>query len=212
MVSANNGTLMNEATYAAGKVGQAFSLDGVDDYVSLPKVPAWDFGSGSFSISAWFKTDAGTRMDYRQIIRYDTGGLPSGAWGVDVTPEQKIRFGIASIFYRESDEIISTNAYADDAWHLVTAIRDAEEGFLKLYIDGSPAADDVVDRSLTVLGENNTPLLIGAAGWGAGYFPGLIDEVMVAGRAFTANEISALYAAGSAGVCGSHVYLPTVIR
>src|SRR3989304_5996219 len=31
IIGANNGTLMNGATYAAGKVGQAFSFDGVND-------------------------------------------------------------------------------------------------------------------------------------------------------------------------------------
>ena len=36
LVSANNGTMMNGATYAAGKVGRAFSLDGTNDYVDLP--------------------------------------------------------------------------------------------------------------------------------------------------------------------------------
>src|SRR5882724_10819515 len=33
---ASNGTLLNGATFTTGKVGQAFSFDGVDDDVSLP--------------------------------------------------------------------------------------------------------------------------------------------------------------------------------
>ena len=32
----NDGTLQGGATFAPGKVGQAFNLDGVDDYVSIP--------------------------------------------------------------------------------------------------------------------------------------------------------------------------------
>ncbi len=35
-VGTNHGTMMNGATFAPGKVGQAFSFDGVDDYVELP--------------------------------------------------------------------------------------------------------------------------------------------------------------------------------
>jgi hypothetical protein len=31
----NDGTLANGATFAAGRVGQAFSLDGVNDHVLL---------------------------------------------------------------------------------------------------------------------------------------------------------------------------------
>ena len=36
----NNGTLQNGATFAAGKVGQAFSFDGVNDFIEVPNSPA----------------------------------------------------------------------------------------------------------------------------------------------------------------------------
>ena len=35
LVGANNGTMMNTATYATGRVGRAFSLDGDDDFVQV---------------------------------------------------------------------------------------------------------------------------------------------------------------------------------
>ena len=38
--SRNNGTLQNGATFSTGYVGQAFDLDGVDDYVSIPDSPS----------------------------------------------------------------------------------------------------------------------------------------------------------------------------
>lgn len=37
IIGANNGTLVNGTSFAPGKVGQAFSLDGVDDHVFVPK-------------------------------------------------------------------------------------------------------------------------------------------------------------------------------
>ena len=36
IVGNNDGALVNGATYAAGMVDQAFSFDGIDDYVSIP--------------------------------------------------------------------------------------------------------------------------------------------------------------------------------
>ena len=36
IVGSNHGTLQNGATFAAGMVGQAFSFDGIDDYVRFP--------------------------------------------------------------------------------------------------------------------------------------------------------------------------------
>src|SRR5206468_2924778 len=52
-LTANNGTLMNGATFAPGEVGQAFSLDGIDDYVSIPLL---NFSSrNAITIEAWIK-------------------------------------------------------------------------------------------------------------------------------------------------------------
>src|SRR5512136_596908 len=49
-----NGTMMNGATFAAGKVGQAFKLDGIDDYVQIPFDPRYNFSpDGQFTVEAW---------------------------------------------------------------------------------------------------------------------------------------------------------------
>ena len=50
----NNGTLQNGATFAAGKVGQAFSFDGVDDFVEVPNAPDLN-PTNQITIDAWYK-------------------------------------------------------------------------------------------------------------------------------------------------------------
>lgn len=92
LIGNNHGLIMNGAAFAAGMVGQAFSLDGVDDYISIPKVNTWDFGSTSFSINAWFKSDTG---GYRNIIRYDSG-LQTAAYG-ECDLIQKISLNLLSL-------------------------------------------------------------------------------------------------------------------
>src|SRR5262245_1572545 len=54
----NDGTLAGGATFASGRVGQAFSFDGVDDYVLVPDSPNLDFNPTSFvTVDAWvFRT------------------------------------------------------------------------------------------------------------------------------------------------------------
>jgi hypothetical protein len=52
--NSNNGTLQNGATFAAGKVAQAYSLDGTDDYVQVPASSSLDVGiSNGLTIETW---------------------------------------------------------------------------------------------------------------------------------------------------------------
>src|SRR5206468_12218446 len=48
----NNGTLQNGATFAAGEVGQAFSLDGVDDQIFIGNPTSLRI-TGDLTIDAW---------------------------------------------------------------------------------------------------------------------------------------------------------------
>src|SRR5262249_329209 len=56
-IYANNGTLINGTTFAAGKVGQAFSFDGETGYVEVPSSAALKF-TGPFSIEGWINFDS----------------------------------------------------------------------------------------------------------------------------------------------------------
>ncbi len=67
IVSGNIGTL-HGGSYAAGKVAQAFKLDGVDDYVSVPNDASLNFGTGNFSLDAWIKVQPGDASGLRIIL------------------------------------------------------------------------------------------------------------------------------------------------
>src|SRR5207247_523750 len=50
----NNGILRNGATFAAGKVGSAFSFDGVNDYVEVPNSANISFATNApMSFELW---------------------------------------------------------------------------------------------------------------------------------------------------------------
>jgi len=53
---ANNGTLVNGATFADGKVGRAFSFDGIDDHVVGPSSAI--IGGAQATYMAWVKPGA----------------------------------------------------------------------------------------------------------------------------------------------------------
>ena len=50
-----DGTLVGGAGFSPGIVGQAFSLDGVNDYVELGDISDLDFTNQDFSIEGWFR-------------------------------------------------------------------------------------------------------------------------------------------------------------
>jgi hypothetical protein len=55
IIGPNDGTLQGGATFAPGMVGQAFSLDGVDDYVRVPNHPSLNPAS-ALTIEAWINS------------------------------------------------------------------------------------------------------------------------------------------------------------
>ena len=58
----NNGTLFNGAATATGEAGQAFSFDGVNDYVKIPKAANLDVGN-QVTVEFWMKADAANAMN-----------------------------------------------------------------------------------------------------------------------------------------------------
>ena len=54
----NNGTLQNGTTFMPGEVGQSFSFDGIDDFVSVNNTGSMDFRTGDFSLDLWFNLNS----------------------------------------------------------------------------------------------------------------------------------------------------------
>jgi hypothetical protein len=57
----------NGSGYVTGKVNQAFSFDGVDDYVEVPDSSSLQLGTGDFTLEAWIKASA-SQTAYPAII------------------------------------------------------------------------------------------------------------------------------------------------
>src|SRR5438552_4911870 len=114
----NNGILENGATFTAGKVGQAFSFDGVDDYVRVPDNPNLYPGAGSFTVDAWIKT----RQAGEIIVHYECGGSCAGGadsiYALSVDPNGKLVGDLRDSTFA-SQELTSTTVVADNIFHHV---------------------------------------------------------------------------------------------
>ena len=53
----NDGVVSGGAGFEAGRVGQAFSFDGVDGHVQVADSAYWAFGDGDFTIEGWVRVD-----------------------------------------------------------------------------------------------------------------------------------------------------------
>jgi hypothetical protein len=192
----NHGTLANGATFDQGKVGQAFSLNGAGQYVSIPDCPS--LRPTNLTLECWANFTTATGVRVLMAKTYGSGTLDSFAlWYENDALKGSIR--TAS---EDGPPYLSYNwSPALGTWHHVAYTFDSRTRTQALYIDGDPVvvASGVVNGTIAY---DTHPLLIGADienGSYAFFFGGLIDEPSIYNRALSASEIARIYKAGAAG-------------
>lgn len=187
----NTGTITNMSTStapAAGKIGQAFKFDGVDDYVLMAGNPVSLQTTAAFTLSAWIKASTNV-SDYRTIFNKETSSTDRNYWlALDITTGKLVlRFSVAGV----AKTFTSNAALNDNKWHYVTATYDGS--FVNIYSDGV----SVMTPAAQTGSANNTAnsLRIGTQ-LSTRYFIGVIDDVRIYNRALSLPEIRALYRMG----------------
>jgi hypothetical protein len=208
IVGGNDGTLQNGATFAAGHVGQAFSVDGVDDFVQVADNPAASVGN-SVTVDAWVNLRAySTGNDFSPVISKwnSLNGVNKRSYFLGINPEGNPRF-VASAADGSFASAISPgfNTVPLNTFTHIAGVFDSSAQTLRLYVNGVERGV-VTNVGFNTIGDNDEPLLIGATDYGQfvnnrQFTNGLIDEVEVFNRALTQAEIQAIFNAGSAGKC-----------
>ena len=75
----NNGTLQNGATFAVGKVGDAFLLDGIDDSIDVGNAANLQVSAGEFTADAWISFNA-PGGDMSILDKMSPTGLNTDGW------------------------------------------------------------------------------------------------------------------------------------
>jgi uncharacterized delta-60 repeat protein len=184
---AHPGTLKNSASFAAGKAGQAFSLDGIDDYVDLG---GWNAGS-QWTIEAWVRpsaTPSGRRTIAGAVNEFRD-------WAITMHDGQ---FGVAIRTPGGGADTVRSGAQAEAGiWYHVVGTCDGATA--KLYLDGALKGSAPVDANY--VGTSAGTWIGGESCCGGDNFPGLIDEVSIYNRTLSVTEIQSIFTAGSAGKC-----------
>ena len=185
----NHGTPKNGAGFAAGKVGQGFSFDGVNDYVTVPDDTSLRLGKNQ-TIKAWYKWAGGGTDDWRRLV--GKGAASPRNYGLWIHPQtNRVLFQIYNQGATVGCNAILSVA-SDSNWHQLAGTYDGSR--IKLYYDGGLVSDVACTLTPAITAD---PLTIGFANAGVAPFhspfDGLIDEVKVYNTAHTAAEIAAQY-------------------
>src|SRR5439155_26736247 len=178
-----------------GIVGQAFSFDGIDDFVAVPDSSIWAFGTNEFTIELWANFTAAS--DVRAFVASDSGPGTTNKW-IFWLESGRLRFYIYSA--TAGDANIGANSFAPvlgQWYHLAVTRRGTNYTF---YENGSVLSIDSDMRPVPDVPDASAPLTIGQAE-NLYFFGGRIDELAIYTRALSDNEIAGIYAAGGAGKC-----------
>lgn len=195
VVAGYHGIRVGGTSFALGRVGQAFSFDGIDDYIEIAHNPNLDLPQ-EVTMEMW-------------IYPHSWGGVWRGIFAKRMG-EPKANYGINA-----HEGIGSFNLYFGDgrSWkflsvgefpqvnqwtHLTGTLKqsDANEVEAKLFFNGELVGFSTIQGSLSnsVLA---APVTIGRDGDIADSFHGLIDELRLYDRALSESEIKAIFQATS---------------
>src|SRR6266480_600238 len=190
----HNGTI-NDATFAPGEVGQAFTFDGTDDSVSIPDSNDWNFGTGDLTFDFWEKSSDTDRIS---ALAFDPN---QGTSNLDF--DFNDTFGLW-VFWNSGGgtngvhaiQVGSPGDYTNDQWHHIALTRSGST--FTLYIDGVNVGTANDSEAINLSGANNNFIGRDIGGF---FWNGQIDEVEVFKHALTAAEVASIYIAGRQGKC-----------
>ena len=201
IVGSNQGSY--GGAFAAGKVGQAFSLDGSDS-VSITHTSQLDFGpTDSFSVDAWINTSSVPDPEAAMILSltyHCTNELIALQVGADAANN------VGEFVIRDNNgnqvTLLTPGSVKDGTFHHLAGVRDVATQTVRLYLDGVlvDSKPDITTGTFTRADAQDTIGQRPTCGTNE-FFVGLIDEVEVYRRALSDSEVKALFNVGSAGKC-----------
>ncbi len=194
---ANDGVLEGGATWAAGLIGGALGLDGVNDRVVIPSDPSLNMGS-AFSISMWIYRNRQTGSYERLFSRsiQSAPGSPDFDYYLQIHGDNVI-VGVGST--GTSGHLVGGTVLTN-RWHHVVGIKHPSNpvGF-EIYVDGVRAAHGITQGIMNACRDMPWNAYIGWLGSDGDSFYGFdgrIDDVRLYNRPLTATEVAYLYSQG----------------
>lgn len=183
-------TILPPVAFTYGNVSSV-TLDGTDDYVSVPDAPGLRL-QGDFSVSFWMRKTAEATDWSRVVGKGDSTNRTFGVW-------EESGAGKRLLFQQYNNgtpvlNVNSTTALDVDKWYHVVCTVQGTAG--RIYVNhatgannGTPDAQGTRSGTPTVSAD---PLTVGFAGFHT-FFPGQVDDVRLWNRTIAPEEVVILY-------------------
>jgi hypothetical protein len=198
--SGNDGIMQGGLGFGAGKAGQAFAFDGLDDLVRIPAAASLNVGTNNgFTIEFWINPNDVSSP--RPLVEWsETAGGPAGVHIWTSVPGLGEAGSIMANMVDASggNHILATtpSLLSNSNFQHVAVSYDRLSGVTTIYYDGTIAA---AQNAGSFVPNTSASLFLGRRPGSGYYFSGLMDEVTLYDRALSALDIQAIYVAGSAG-------------
>jgi len=198
-----NGVGFNDGVFTLSD--GVFTFDGTDDYIDTNQNIAI---SGSYTLNVWAKNTSDT-SDFRMLVGTETSD--GSSWNYRLyyrLSDGKVVGDVKVAAGPVEDEVVSTAAYNDSEWHMLTFVRNTSTAKLYLYIDGVLDTEET-DATAALDTSNAQEMWIGRSPYLGGSYPfgGSIGEVKIYNSALTADEISTNYNDSVNGYRGMQISL-----
>lgn len=189
-----NGTLVNGATYATGKINNALSFDGTNDYATFGNNIDLT-GLAPFSFNFWVNPTAAT-ANAVFFSKYD------GTKGYLIRKSANGNYVNIAILSSGSNYIsISSNSIVipSNSYSMISLTYNGTpnvSGF-KIYVNATSDTLTSVYNTFTTSASNTSDFLMGCLTTNSYFYGGRIDEIGVWDRVITQTEVTELYNSGS---------------
>lgn len=171
---AHHGTVMG-AAFMPGAVGEAFSFDGVDDYVRFG-TEAGNVRTADFAIAFWIKTSSARE---EAIISKRQSCTHSSMLDLRLTPSGMVAAELSGRQGASYSHLVSSASVSDGTYHHVSLVRSNET--IRLFVDGERSGLAAMAEPADVT--NEAELIAGKSPCigvdGTRRFTGELDEIVI---------------------------------
>ena len=130
IIGGNNGILENGTGFSNGEVGQAFNLNGINNFVLVNAAsPTWDVGQGSgFTIEGWIDpmNSANSMLiaDYERLLGTTSSADVGAAFAINSSGPGSLFANVKDTFDSDHTFYSSNGVVATGVWQHVALVYD----------------------------------------------------------------------------------------